>query len=54
MNLKVHTTIIDRANRQLQRCRILYTEQDNPIIKKLWHFSFWYLQALGEYEECVL
>jgi hypothetical protein len=54
MSLKVYTTIIDTANRQLQRCKILYNEQDNPNIKKLWHFCFWYLKALSEYEECVL
>jgi hypothetical protein len=54
MNLKVHSIIIERANRQLQHCPTIYSEQENPRVKRFWHFCFWYLQALGEYEECAI
>ena len=49
----VDSWIIERVNRQLEFCSSIYTEDFDPRNKRFWLFCFWYLQSLGEYEECL-
>lgn len=53
MKNEVHSWVINRTNRQLEVCSSIHTEESDPLSKRFWLFCFWYLQSLGEHEECV-